>query len=515
MRVCLAVVVPLLWFGASLPAAGALAPRPADDDPKAKAPEPVVTNHEVTIAGERIAYRATAGTLPLLDDTAASPKASVFYVSYERTGEGADSPDARARRPITFAFNGGPGSSSVWLHLGALGPRRVQMGSEGEMPVPPGGLIDNPDSWLDFTDLVFIDPVSTGFSRAADGQDPRQFHGLEEDTRAVADFIRLFLVRTGRWMSPKYLCGESYGTTRASALAPDLQNRLGVFLNGIVLVSPILNFQTTSFELGNDTPFPLYLPSYTATAFFHKALRPPLDRDLGVAIRESIAFAEGEYLAALMQGDALPAARRQAIASRLAELTGLSAEFIQRCNLRPTLNDFRKELLRAQSRTVGRLDSRFKGIDRADAGSNPEYDASYSAIQGPYTAALNAYVRGELKFESDLNYEILTGKVQPWNYPARNRYVNVAESLRSAMSVNPNLRVLACSGWYDFATPAHAMTWTISHLGLEPSLRGNIGHTFYESGHMMYIRDADRVQLRVDVKAFYLGSWSDKTVRRE
>ncbi len=497
---------------AALPSA-AVASR-ADDKPALHPPAKAVTHNSVQVqppasakdaATSTLHYRAAAGILPLLDEKLKT-KANVFYVAYERLeSEGEDAkPLDPARRPITFAFNGGPGSSSVWLHLGALGPVRVKMGPEGEV-LKSQGLTPNETTWLEFTDLVFIDPVSTGYSRAEGDEDPKQFHGLDEDARAIGDFIRLYLTRSQRWLSPKYLVGESYGTTRASALAADIQTRLGVFIDGIVLVSPILQFQTTSFEIGNDVVYPLYLPGYTATAWFHKKLTGPLADNLNGAVAASEAYAKNEYLLALMEGTDLPPARREAAATRLSELTGLSKDFILRCDLRPTLGQFTKELLRDQGLTVGRLDSRYKGVDRSQARETPEYDPSYAAIQGPYTAALNAYVRGDLKFESDLNYEILTGNVQPWNYPQRNRYANVAESLRSAMSFNPNLRVLATSGHYDFATPQFAMRYTLAHMNLSPEQRARISQTFYESGHMMYVRDADRRKLYGDVAAFYAG----------
>ncbi len=472
----------------------------ADEPKNPRPPEPVTTEHQVTIAGKPVSYKATAGTLPVQDDNATKTKANIFYIAYTRT----DLPEAgAAARPITFAFNGGPGSSSVWLHMGALGPRRVKFGVDGERLPEAQTLVDNETSWLDFTDLVFIDPVSTGFSRAIEGEDPHQFHGLDEDAHAVADFIRLYLVRSSRWASPKFLCGESYGTTRASALAPDLQSRLGVYINGIVLISPVLYFQTLSFDLGNDLIYPLYLPSYAATAFYHKKLKAPLDSDLQRTIDAAREYADGAYTTALMKGDNLKGEERSAVARRLSELTGLSTDFLLDCNLRPSLGQFTKELLRDQSRTVGRLDSRYKGIDRTDAGGGPEFDASYAAIQGPFTAALNTYMRSELKYEFDMNYEILTGAVHPWRFPGGNRYTNVAESLRSAMAFNTNLKVLACSGWFDFATPAHAMTWTMTHLGLEESIRKNISQTFYKAGHMMYIRDDDRAKLREDVMTLY------------
>jgi carboxypeptidase C (cathepsin A) len=482
------------------------------DKPKpAEAYRPSVSEHEVTIGGAKVRYRVTAGLWPLMDDQLKA-KARVFCVSYERLADGPVEGDAPrptlaskdpAKRAVTFAFNGGPGSSSVWLHLGALGPRRVVMGPEGER-LPTQGLRDNAFSWLDFTDLVFIDPVSTGFSRALEGEDPKQFHGLDEDVRWVAEFIRLHLVRSQRWLSPKFLAGESYGTTRAAGLASELQGKLGINLSGIVLISPVLNFQTLSFDTGNDTPYWLFLPTYTATAFHHGRLAPPLNEKLERTIEQVQAWASSEYLMALAQGDALAPAKRDQIAERLAAFTGLSVDYVKRANLRVPIFAFTKELLREQGRTVGRLDSRYVGIDRNQNGASTEFDPSYAAIQGPYTAALNAYVRGELKFESDLNYEILTGNVQPWNYgPARNRYADVAESLRSAMSQNTDLRVLACSGYFDLATPFYAMTYTMTHMGLDPKIRGNIRQTFYPSGHMMYVREADLEKLKVDVAGFY------------
>ncbi len=480
-----------------------------DTKPEAKEPpKPSRTEHEVAIAGQSLRYVAEAGTLPLLDDKQKT-KAAVFYVSYSKLsgGEGSKAVAAESPggRPITFAFNGGPGSSSVWLHMGALGPRRVKMGdAQGLAPVPPGEVIPNDQSWLDFTDLVFIDPVSTGYSRAAEGEDAKQFHGLDEDVKWMGEFIRLYLVRHQRWASPKYLAGESYGTTRAAGLAGELQGRHGILLNGIVLISPILHFLTASFDIGNDLPFILYLPTYAATAKFHGKVPDTIAPDVKSVVAQAMQFASTDYADALLKGDRLEPAARARIVKRLSELTGLSAGFIERSNLRVPIGAFTKELLRDQRRTVGRLDSRYKGIDRDAAGERTEYDPSYATIQGPYTAALNAYVRGELNFESDINYEILTGNVRPWNYaPNTNRYANVAETLRNAMSQNPSLKVLACSGYFDLATPVYAMDYTISHMALEPDVRKNISHTFYESGHMMYVREEDLAKLRTDVARFY------------
>ena len=515
MTKLLALALGLVWacgpvVAQEKPAAEGGAAKDKGKDDKEKKEEkkaPVVTHHEVTIGGKAIKYTATAGYLEL-PDYDGKTKANVFVISYVRDVPEGEKVDW-GTRPITYAFNGGPGSSSVWLHLGALGPRRVDFADPNEkpgqppLPKPPYRVVPNEFAWLDFTDLLFIDPVSTGYSRPVEGESPKQFHGLDEDIRAVGEVIRLWTTKNKRWESPKFLAGESYGTTRAAGLSGFLQGTYGMFLNGIVLISPVLNFQTIEFDTGNELPFWLHLPTYTATAWYHGQLDAALQRDLRATLDEVEAFAEGEYQAALAKGDELPAAEADKIAEKLARYTGLSVEFVKRARLRIEDGPFYKELLRDQGRSVGRLDSRYKGIDRNDIGMNPEYDASYAAIQGPFTAALNSYVRGELNYENDLPYEILTGRVQPWSYAsATNRYADVAGTLRRAMNSNPNLHVLVASGYYDVATPYFAGTYTITHLGLDASLRPNISQTFYECGHMMYIRHADLIKLREDVKGF-------------
>ncbi len=476
-------------------------------DDKDKAPEPVTTQHQVTINGQMITYDATAGYM-VLPSYEGKPKANIFYISYTRTGEGIDTPS----RPITFCFNGGPGSSSVWLHLGAIGPRRVPMSDGDERPDepatprPPYRLVENEHSWLDLSDLVFIDPVGTGYSRPVEGEAARQFQGLEEDITSVGDFIRLYATKHKRWASAKFLSGESYGTTRAAGLANYLQDTHGMFLNGIVFVSTVHNFQTIRFDDGNDTPYWLYLPTYTATAWYHRKLAPELQADLQKALRESEEFASNEYLLALTRGDQLTPAEREGIATKLTRYTSLSKEFCDLANLRINNSAFSKELLRHERppRTVGRLDGRYTGIDATGIGSGPDYDPSYSAIQGPYTGAFNQYVRADLKYENDLVYEILTGRVQPWNYDtAENRYANVASRLRSAMHKNRDLHVHFASGYYDFATPYFASDYTVTHLGLDSSLRDRVSQSYYESGHMMYIRMADLAKFKQEVAAFY------------
>jgi carboxypeptidase C (cathepsin A) len=482
------------------------AEKPAEKPKEEKKPpvpeeKSVPTKHTLKIGGQEIKYTATAGTILLkLED--GTPKASIFYVAYTKDDVGDPS-----QRPITFSFNGGPGSSSVWLHLGLLGPRRVQMGDAGSLLPPPYKLVDNDASLLDISDLVFIDPVSTGYSRAVPGEAPKQFHGIEEDVESVADFIRLYATRNKRWSSPKFLAGESYGTTRAAGLSGYLQQRYGMYLNGIILISSILNFETAEFDVGNDLPYILYLPTYTAIAWYHKKLPSDFQGNLQEAVEESRKFAVGEYADALMTGDALPAARRAEIIQKLARLTGLSPAYIDRTNLRIEIIRFTKELLRSERRTIGRIDARFLGIDRDAAGEHPEFDPSIAAITGPYSGMLNDYVRNDLKFDSDLSYEILTGRVRPWNYaPYENRYVNVAETLRKAMTQNPFLHVLVAKGYYDLATPFFAADYTFDHLGLDPSLREHLSGAYYEAGHMMYVHTPSRVKLKADIAQFLKSS---------
>jgi len=474
------------------------------EEKKPPAPEEkiVQTKHSLKIGGQEIKYTATAGTILLkLED--GTPKASIFYVAYTKD----DISDA-SQRPLTFSFNGGPGSSSVWLHLGLFGPRRVQMGDAGSLLPPPYKLVDNDVSLLDISDLVFIDPVSTGYSRAVPGEAPQQFHGVTPDVESVADFIRLYTTRNKRWSSPKFLAGESYGTTRAAGLSGYLQQRYGMYLNGIVLISAILNFETAEFDAGNDLPYILYLPTYTAIAWYHKKLPADLQTgDVQKAVEESRKFAVGEYTDALMTGDALPSVRRTEIMQKVARLTGLSPDYIDRTNLRIEIQRFTKELLRSERRTVGRIDARFTGIDRDAAGERPEFDPSIAAIIGPYSGMLNNYVRNDLKFDSDLPYEVLTGRVRPWNYaPYENRYVNVAETLRGAMTQNPFLHVFVAKGYYDLATPFFAADYTFDHLGLDPTLRGHLSGAYYEAGHMMYVHAPSLAKLKADIAQFIKSS---------
>lgn len=489
--------------------------QPSKEQSTEAAPPPphdqiVETQHQITIGGQTIAYKVVTGTIVLKEEAekkgdkegeaeGEKPKAAVFFTAYTRTEV-----DDVTQRPITFSFNGGPGSSSVWLHLGLLGPRRVELDEVGNLPPPPYRLIDNAYSLLDQTDLVFIDPVSTGYSRPVPGEKAKEFFNFKKDIESVGDFIRLYATRYGRWLSPKFLIGESYGTTRAAGLSGYLQDRHGLYLNGLMLISSILDFGTADFQPGNDLPYILYLPSYAAAAWYHRRLKGRLQMDLRRTLAEVEAFALGDYAAALMQGAGLSPKARAAIIDQLTKYTGLSAEYIDRAELRLEHLRFCKELLRDQRRTVGRLDCRFTGIDRDAVGETFEYDPSLTNVLGPYTAAFYDYVRRELKFEIDLPYEILSIKVnQAWRFSDHeNRYVEVAGALRQAMTVNPHLKVFVANGYFDLATPYFATEYTFNHLGLDPSLRANVSMAYYEAGHMMYIHAPSLAKLKDDLSAF-------------
>ena len=480
------------------------------DKQETPAPEPadnlVTTRHEARIGGRRIRYTATAGHLLLRTETELTeaaeghrPKAKVFLTAYTR-----DEVEDRSTRPVTFCFNGGPGSSSVWLHLGMIGPRRVELTEDGYPTGRPPRLIDNDYSLLDQTDLVFIDPVSTGYSRPLEGEKAGDWHGYQPDLEAVGEVIRLWLTRSGRWRSPKYLAGESYGTTRAAGLAGHLQERHGIILDGLMLISAVLDFSTIMFHEGNDSPPLLYLPSYAATAWYHRRLPAELQElPLEILLNEVEEFTLDHYAPALLRGARLNPETKTEIAERVARYTGLSREFVERNNLRIPLRRFCKELLRDERRTVGRLDSRYLGTDRDAGGEAFEYDPSHAVIQGPFTACLNDYVRNDLQFESDLPYEVLKGLFNTWKYSDfQNRYVYVAETLRKAMAMNPSLKVHVASGYYDLATPYFAADHTFDHLGLEPGLQENIDFSYYESGHMMYLHLDSLKKLKTELDGF-------------
>jgi carboxypeptidase C (cathepsin A) len=386
--------------------------------------------------------------------------------------------------------------------MGAIGPKRVLLKEDGTATAPPYQVINNEYTWLDKSDLVFIDPVSTGFSRAAGKEKPSQFHGYQEDVQSISNFIRKFLTEYDRWDSPKYLAGESYGTTRAAGLAKYLHQSYRIYINGIFLISPVLNFGANDYYVGNDLPRILYIPTYTAAAWYHKKLSPTLQADFASALKESEAFAMGEYATALLKGDQLSDRDKDKIAERLAMLTGLDKEFWIQSQLRVTEDRFWKELRRKDGLIIGRLDGRFTGRDMDDGGEFVSHDPSFTNIDGPFTSAINDYFIKELKFKEDLPYNVF-GSVHPWNWSSQNKFLNAGEDLRDAMSRNPNLYVYVGSGYYDFATPYFTSDYDINHLLLREEQRKRIKQYYYHSGHMYYINMPDMKQFKKDVDEFY------------
>lgn len=459
----------------------------------ASAPKTVVTHHQARIAGKVIAYTATAGELPVVSDTGET-EAEIFYIAY--TADTAD----RSKRPLLFIFNGGPGAASVWLHLGAIGPKRVQMLPDGGMPAPPFKLVDNANSWLDQADLVFVDPVGTGFSRAARPDLTKKFTTVRGDIDSMGDFIRLYLTRNERWRSPVFLVGESYGTFRAAGLADHLVER-GIALNGIIEVSMVLNMQTILFDNGNDLPYQLFLPSYTATAWYHKKLVPELQADLDKTLAEAEQWAAGEYWTALNKGDRLSAEERRSVVEKLARYTGLTPAFADNRNLRIDRSSFSRELLRDEGRMTGLMDSRFTAANVEPAAAHG-FDATVTTIRPPFTAAFNAYVREELGFQTDLEYFTLGGGIGRWDWEASNSYADTSDNLRNTLAKNPYMKVMVASGLFDLATPHFATEYTIAHLGVPAALRKNITIHRYRSGHMMYLADGVLGELKSDAARF-------------
>lgn len=477
---------------------------PPADDKKAREVPPEatsVTRHETCIDGKTLAYTATAARLHLKDDKG-EPKAGLFYVALTLDGV-----EDASTRPITFCFNGGPGSSSVWLQLGALGPRRVDMPDTVNPKPPPYRLVDNAYGILDRTDLVFIDPVDTGFSRTGGENKSEDFFNVKADVEAVGEFIWRYISKNHRWNSPKFLAGESYGTTRAAALAKHLQEQ-GIVLNGLVMLSLALNFQTFVFEAGNELPYILYLPSYAAVAWYHDALdpRPPALEPFLTEVRR---FALEEYAPALLKGSGLDPSVKASLAQRLATYTGLAAAEIERLDLRVDYLRFAKSVAAEPGYTVGRLDARYLGPDSDPDHRRMQRDPSMDAPMGPFAALINDYVRRELAFEAEDAYTVLSLTVNrgwKWDDAQRMGYVNVTEDLRHALLANPHLKVIIANGIYDLATPFFAAEYTADHLSVGADLRQNVSLTYYEAGHMMYFHPPSLAQLRADLAAFYDGA---------
>lgn len=468
--------------------------------PEPKEEPPIVTKHSVRVGSRTLNYTVTTGFMPLKNAVSGETEARIFFMAYTL-----DNPPAG--RPLMFSFNGGPGSASVWLHLGAIGPRRVKMLDDGMMPPPPYEMEDNQQTWLEQTDLVFIDPVGTGYSRAAKPELASKFFGLRGDIESVGEFIRLYLGRSERWASPLFLVGESYGTTRASGLSNYLFEH-GISLNGIILISTVMNFQTLRFADNNDLPLVLILPSYTTSAWYHKKLSPELQaKPIAQVAQEARNFAASEYMPAMLRIDGLSQQEKQNLLDKFSMYTGLSKEFIDRNNFRIDLDKFNKELLRSERRTTGRLDSRFEGIDRNAGGDGPDSDPSMNAIRPPYTAAFNDYVRRELGYRSDVEYYILGGGItSPWNWNTNNGYADTSIPLKDAMAKNPYMKVMIACGYYDMATPFYAAEYTVSALNLDPSLRKNVSFQYYESGHMVYLEKNSLKKLKDDASSFITRS---------
>jgi carboxypeptidase C (cathepsin A) len=457
------------------------------------------TQHTVRLDGRDIKYTATAGTLPIrLDDGKVA--ARMFFVAYTKDGE-----DAKTR-PVSFLYNGGPGAATIWLHMGSFAPRKVQMADEGFQPAPPYHLVDNEFSLVDTTDMVYVDAIDTGYSRAVAGVSNTQFHGVRGDLRAFGEFINNYLKAYNRWPSPKFLIGESYGTIRSAGLSQELQTRHGIELNGIVLVSSLLTYQTLSPSPQNDIAYAAHIETYAATAWYHKKLSADLERDLKNTVDEARTFAFGEYLTALAKGNRLTDAERKAMAQKITRYTGLSPEYVERANLRIDPGRYRKELLRDRRVTVGRLDSRFTAVNRDAAGEQDEFDPSNTAFQGAYTALFEDYVKNELKWESDLHYPT-SGNVRPWSWDEfSNAYMDMTEPLRQTMARNPFLKVFVTIGYYDMATVMGGAEFNFAHLGYDSTFTDRVSFGYYEAGHMIYIRPSAHRALKADIAKFIAGS---------
>ncbi len=476
-----------------------------------------VSEHEILIDGQPLHYRTTAAKMPLKDDQE-KLKAHMFFVAYEKLIEDKNNTDKQtdnktsytqpdtAQRPITFVFNGGPGAAAVFLHLGAAGPKRIQLGPKGMAPAPPFKLKDNPHTWLKVTDLVFIDPVGTGYSRPANDVEGKEFYGVKQDIQSVAEFIRLYATLYNRWLSPHFLAGESYGTTRAAGLSSYLLERYGIPLNGIIFISSVLDFQTIVADRGqgNDLPYALYLPSYTATAFYHHRLTDNLQADLEKTLAEVEDWVTNVYTVALAKGNSLDNSQRQEIARTLSRYTSLPVDFILQSNLRIRPGDFRQRLLRDEQLLIGRFDSRVTGFNPEPTAGWPPYDPSGERYFAIYSSTFNDYIRRELDYRSTLIYEVLSPRVRPWEWESGGLqgYLSVSDNLRSAMTINPDLQVFFASGFFDLATPFFATDYTINRLDLSPQMRANIRNTRYRSGHMIYHNPASLKRLTKNISEF-------------
>ncbi len=480
--------------------------------PKVEAPAPKeetsVTDHTIRIGGQSIPYKATASTI-LLKDEKGEPTALIYSTAYTRS-------DVKnvTERPVAFLYNGGPGSASVWLHMGAFGPRRVVTDNAAATPPAPYKIVDNESSLLDKTDLVFIDPVGTGFSHAVGKAQDKDFWGVDSDVKSLAQFISIYLSRNNRWNSPKFLVGESYGTFRSVALGEYLRSTEGTSVNGIVLISTVLDMGILSFSPGNDRPYIFYLPTYAAVAWYYKVLKDRPD-DLNAFLNDARQFASTQYAAALMKGSNLSTAERAEIASRLARFTGLSEDYLIKADLRVTLPQFQAELQRNRGLTVGRYDARYAGPTYDLLTEYAEFDPSFAGVLGAFTAAFNSYVRSDLKFGDDKSYKVFPPEPsQAWDWKRHsgpNSFFpgapNVETDLIREMMENPHLQVQVENGFFDMATPFFATEYTMDHLLLPLEARNRVHLEYYTAGHMMYLHEEDLVKLKAQIGAFIDSAW--------
>ena len=454
---------------------------------------PVVTHHTITVHGKTLNYTATVAQMPLKNPEG-DTEAHIFYMAYTLDGQ------ESTKRPLTFCFNGGPGSASMWVHMGAMGPRSPRLMPNGTMPPPPYEIKDNQDTWLDMTDLVFIDPVGTGYSRAKNIEIARRMNSVTGDIQSVGEFMRLYVTRNNRELSPLFIAGESYGTFRAAGLAGYLVDR-GLAFNGVVLIGTTLNLETI-WSRSDDLVYQLEFPTYVADAYYHKKIASDLQsRSLKAVLDEAKTFAMGDYAAALAKGDDLSPAERKAIIAKLNRYTGLDPVYLDETNLRFDVSHFARELLRSEHETIGRYDGRLTGASSMDAGETAEFDPSSTEITPPFTAAFTNYIRSELGYKTDMYY-YPSGGIQPWNYDVQNGFGNTTSALRNALTKNPYMKVMVAAGYYDLATPFFAVEYTFKHMGLNPDMHKRISFEYYQAGHMLYIDSQMHQKLHHDIGEF-------------